>query len=305
MRKPFDGNYSLGQSFGNVLIINGVDIYGKYGLKGHDGQDYSLPNGVEILAPHEGRVLEVADQGGVGYGKYVKVENAVEGSILAHLKEQKVKVGDIVAEGQVIGLSDNTGNSTGPHLHWGYYRIPRNRANGYAGYIDQAPYLAAQTDKKYTEEEMTKMREERDKNWNLYQDKLQKEGEYQTKISDQQNAINTLTEKVRLLNEAMAKDAVEDLDANKELLEVSGKFNDLQKEADAIAYSLGVAPYKFTEVMAKIDELRKPKDKEVDKALKDYQKLLEWAMEGMGRVKWDFKKWFQLGINLLRKKLGI
>jgi septal ring factor EnvC (AmiA/AmiB activator) len=71
----------------------------------------------------------------------MEVENEVEGSVLGHLKEFFVKVGDQVDEGQQLGLSDNTGNSTGPHLHWGYYIIPRNRDNGFNGYIDQTDWI--------------------------------------------------------------------------------------------------------------------------------------------------------------------
>jgi uncharacterized protein YraI len=39
-------------------------------------------------------------------------------SLYGHFNERKVKVGDVVTQGQVIGLSGNTGNSTGPHLHY-------------------------------------------------------------------------------------------------------------------------------------------------------------------------------------------
>ena len=140
LRLPFDGNYQISQTFGNDLVINGVHIYKQWGLLGHNGLDYGIPTGINILAPHKGTIKEAyfdAD----GYGWYVKIENDVEGSVLGHMLTLLVKIGDVVNEGQVVGISDNTGNSTGPHLHWGYYRFPRDRNNGFNGYIDQTPYL--------------------------------------------------------------------------------------------------------------------------------------------------------------------
>jgi murein DD-endopeptidase MepM/ murein hydrolase activator NlpD len=136
MIKPFKGNYRLTQTFGNKLIINGVDIYAQYGLKGHNGLDYGLPLRTQIIAPHSGKILEKAyDEN--GYGNYIKIENDKEGSVLAHFDSFQVNVGDEISEGQPIALSGNTGNSTGPHLHWGYYKKPRDRSNGYNGFIDQ------------------------------------------------------------------------------------------------------------------------------------------------------------------------
>ena len=135
MRRPFSGNFILTQGFGE-----NPSSYSKFGMRGHNGLDYGLPTGTPVLAPHGGRIIEATNDP-AGYGLYVKIENSVEGSVLAHLRNFAVKVGDQVAESQVIGYSDNTGNSTGPHLHWGYYKFPRNRQNGYAGFIDQAPLL--------------------------------------------------------------------------------------------------------------------------------------------------------------------
>lgn len=140
MIKPFDGNYRLTQPYGNAHLTNG-NPYARFGLLGHNGLDYATPNGTKIIAPHSGKVLEVADEGNDGYGKYIKIENDKEGSVLAHLQEFKIKVGDYVDQGQLVALSDNTGNSTGPHLHWGYYTLPRNRQNGYRGFIDQLPMI--------------------------------------------------------------------------------------------------------------------------------------------------------------------
>jgi len=140
MRKPFDGNFVVTQGFGNKLYLNGVDVYAQWGYKGHNGIDYGTPTGTPILAPHSGKIIEAAfDQ--YGYGNYVKIENSVEGSVLAHFSKTLVSVGQEVNQGQQIALSGNTGNSTGPHLHWGYYRHPRNRKDGYGGFIDQTPYI--------------------------------------------------------------------------------------------------------------------------------------------------------------------
>lgn len=140
MRLPFEGTFRITQDWGNKLIINGVDMYAKWGYQGHNGEDYGLPEGTPVLAPHDGEVLEAYFDPG-GYGNYVKVENPEEGSILAHLSATYVEVGFQVKEGEVIGLSGNTGNSTGPHLHWGYYKIPRNRDNGYGGTINANPFI--------------------------------------------------------------------------------------------------------------------------------------------------------------------
>ena len=62
-----------------------------------------------------------------GYGNYVVIDHGViDGTkvqtLYAHLESFKVKVGDHVQAGQVIGISDSTGYSTGPHLHFGVKR---------------------------------------------------------------------------------------------------------------------------------------------------------------------------------------
>lgn len=132
---PFKGSFVLTQKFGE----NPAN-YSQFGLLGHNGLDYGLPTGTQVTAPHNGKVIETASDP-TGYGNYIKIENDIEGSVLAHLKEFRVKVGDSVSEGQLIGISNNTGNSTGPHLHWGYYRFPRDRTNGYAGFINQLPLI--------------------------------------------------------------------------------------------------------------------------------------------------------------------
>ena len=68
-----------------------------------------------------------------GYGNLVIVENGPYKTYYAHLSEIPVQVGQTVQAGQVIAYSGNTGNSTGPHLH---YEV---RVNGQR--VDPSPYL--------------------------------------------------------------------------------------------------------------------------------------------------------------------
>ena len=142
MRLPFGDTFLRSQGFNDPRWR---DQYTRFGLMGHNGLDYACPAWTPILAPHKGVVREALFDAG-GYGNYIKIESPDESSVLAHLAKISVSEGQEVEEGQFIGYSGNSGNSTGPHLHWGYYRTrTRNRANGFNGYIDQTDWLDAIT----------------------------------------------------------------------------------------------------------------------------------------------------------------
>jgi len=124
-----------------------AQAYSQFGLKGHNGIDYRafLPNGnraysggvSEVFAPHSGKIIENRLDAN-GYGWYIKIENDKYGSVLGHFSSQSpLAVGSIVKIGQLVGYQGTTGNSTGIHLHWGFYKHPRDRANGYNGFINQ------------------------------------------------------------------------------------------------------------------------------------------------------------------------
>ena len=89
-----------------------------YGSLGHNGLDIGVPVGSNVLAFADGEVAWVGKD--AGYGNYVRIwhPGILVNSFYAHLSEQLVAVGGKVEGGQVIGLSGNTGNSTGPHLHF-------------------------------------------------------------------------------------------------------------------------------------------------------------------------------------------
>lgn len=131
--------YGVNGDYYQQFTIDGVP------LLGHEGIDFGTPAGTRIVAVAAGRVTEVGDQSPKGYGKWVKVVHAWGESVYAHLSQQSVRVGDSVQSGQLLGLSGSTGNSSGPHLHFGLRVNPYNRSDGWGGYIDPAPYLNATT----------------------------------------------------------------------------------------------------------------------------------------------------------------
>jgi len=83
----------------------------------HAGIDYGVPTGTPVFASGGGRVALARDR--IVSGKSVVIEH-LPGvfSIYYHLDSIGVSEGDMVAAGAVLGLSGNTGFSTGPHLHW-------------------------------------------------------------------------------------------------------------------------------------------------------------------------------------------
>ncbi|WP_181804407.1 M23 family metallopeptidase [Streptomyces shenzhenensis] len=88
----------------------------------HSGQDFAVPTGTEVVAAHGGTVVKAGGDGagdGPAYGNAIVVKHGNgRYSQYAHLSRVDVRPGQIVRTGQHIGLSGNTGNSTGPHLHF-------------------------------------------------------------------------------------------------------------------------------------------------------------------------------------------
>jgi len=105
------------------LPIKDAKITTPYGKKGkmwsrgyHTGIDVACPVGTDIIAVADGKIENA--NWGKSYG--VQLVQAVEGGwvIYAHLSKTLVKPGDKVVKGQHIAESGNTGNSSGPHLHF-------------------------------------------------------------------------------------------------------------------------------------------------------------------------------------------
>jgi murein DD-endopeptidase MepM/ murein hydrolase activator NlpD len=89
----------------------------------HSGVDLGAPLGTPVLAALAGRVA-IADWLG-GYGLTVTLEHGdgKQETLYAHLSEIFVKPGEVVQQGEAIGLVGSTGLSTGPHLHFEFRQL--------------------------------------------------------------------------------------------------------------------------------------------------------------------------------------
>jgi murein DD-endopeptidase MepM/ murein hydrolase activator NlpD len=86
--------------------------------KMHSGVDFAAPKGTPIYATGDGVVKEVKTVFG-GYGKYIEIDHGF-GFVTryAHMNDFKVKKGQKVKRGDIIGTVGNTGSSTAPHIHY-------------------------------------------------------------------------------------------------------------------------------------------------------------------------------------------
>lgn len=88
----------------------------------HNGIDFGVSSGTNVLAAAKGKVKATGDSGKYAYGKWIAIDHG-NGlvTLYGHLSKHRVKTGDSVKRGDVIGLSGNTGYSTGPHLHFSVF----------------------------------------------------------------------------------------------------------------------------------------------------------------------------------------
>ena len=102
----------------------------------HTGMDFGIPQGTPIGSSEAGTVVTSADGWNSGYGNYTIVKgNSGRYYLYAHMSQRKTNVGDKLDKGNLIGLSGNTGNSTGPHLHFEV-----RKSNRYGDDISPYPY---------------------------------------------------------------------------------------------------------------------------------------------------------------------
>lgn len=140
---------------GEYYRANGINVIG------HNGLDLEAVDGANIYASHDGEVTFTGYDGSGGLGVVIRTLDKFDyqgkksffKTIYWHLKKDSivVKANQKVKAGQLIALADNTGFSTGSHLHFGLKPITRGEKdwqwynlepnNGYSGAINPLPFF--------------------------------------------------------------------------------------------------------------------------------------------------------------------
>lgn len=113
----------------NLMFVWPVDgqvssSFGQRGRRPHEGIDIRAPRGTLVRASEAGRVIHSG--GGLGaYGRVVIIKHAGRYStVYAHQDTLRVKKGQFIEKGDVLGTVGTSGNASGPHLH---FEVRRDR----------------------------------------------------------------------------------------------------------------------------------------------------------------------------------
>lgn len=117
LRSPIKFNYRISSRYN---LKRRIKYYG-FKLRPHKGTDFAAPVGTPILATADGLVTKSERRG--GNGNYVKIKhNGTYETQYLHMKKRKVKKGDFVRQGDVIGWVGMTGNTGGPHVCYRFWK---------------------------------------------------------------------------------------------------------------------------------------------------------------------------------------
>ena len=120
LKSPIKFQYRISSRYN---LKRKIKLYGNK-VRAHKGTDFAAPYGTPIMTTAAGTVVESARRG--GNGNYVKVRhNSKYSTQYLHMKRRKVNVGDFVEQGDIIGWVGMTGNTSGPHVCYRFWKNGR------------------------------------------------------------------------------------------------------------------------------------------------------------------------------------
>ncbi|MFD2566763.1 peptidoglycan DD-metalloendopeptidase family protein [Pseudotenacibaculum haliotis] len=119
LRSPIKFRYRISSRYN---LKRKIAYYGR--VKPHKGTDFAARVGTPIMATASGTVVESARRG--GNGNYVKIRhNNIYSTQYLHMSKRKVKKGQYVKQGDIIGWVGMTGNTSGPHVCYRFWKYGR------------------------------------------------------------------------------------------------------------------------------------------------------------------------------------
>ncbi|QXP73013.1 peptidoglycan DD-metalloendopeptidase family protein [Tenacibaculum sp. AHE15PA] len=119
LKSPIKFQYRISSRYN---LRRKIALYGR--VRAHRGTDFAARYGTPIMTTASGTVVKSARRG--GNGNYVKVKhNSTYSTQYLHMKRRNVKVGDYVKQGDIIGYVGMTGNTSGPHVCYRFWKYGR------------------------------------------------------------------------------------------------------------------------------------------------------------------------------------
>lgn len=120
LKSPIKFQYRISSRYN---LRRRIALYGNK-IRPHKGTDFAANIGTPIIATASGTVSASAKRG--GNGNYVKIKhNSTYSTQYLHMKRRKVKKGQYVKQGDVIGWVGMTGNTSGPHVCYRFWKNNR------------------------------------------------------------------------------------------------------------------------------------------------------------------------------------
>ncbi|REH56462.1 murein DD-endopeptidase MepM/ murein hydrolase activator NlpD [Tenacibaculum gallaicum] len=120
LKSPIKFQYRISSRYN---LRRRIKLYGNR-VRPHKGTDFAARYGTPIMTTASGTIVESARRG--GNGNYVKVKhNSTYTTQYLHMKRRKVRVGEYVKQGDIIGWVGMTGNTSGPHVCYRFWKNGR------------------------------------------------------------------------------------------------------------------------------------------------------------------------------------